>query len=517
MDPRLAVDKIDRARGDNNCAFNAFILGLLNSQVLDQLEQQFFHDGLDINQVLATFIKAASNKLSVENTWAAIRKKLLALSKDNQQTALADIMRELAADLAIEDQENMRRMTHSLTTAFDEFARKKIGIAEFAAPDDIYSRHPFILKKFARSFEALQQQLKHEQCDVTYHDRSRVLRFNWQLFIRLHELEVRDETEKLAYDALVKMIEAAIEAQIKNLMQWWEEDAGYYTFQEQMRRSGEWAGDPELFQLAKYFHVKLNFRRDGFTYCIHHENGALPIDGGLDNYQLTASDISQLVVRGVVDKPEGNATVLQLLPLNIVELKQRLALVPEYKKVSAFVKDHRDALKGQTVSADWSDECVDELRKRDVVSNNKFVVDAETARARIGEMNKKAKLQAAWVANRKHAPTITLVHHKEGHWDSTITINQSNKAKSKAGAVTGLIEETLNLCHKKQVIYNHDDWLALKVKATKDLKRHPKNKHVTYFFGATTMQVSKKMQEKLDEQLAMRMQQEEYEKYLKNK
>lgn len=360
------------AKGDGNCAFNAFILGLCQPDTLNQIERVFKSEKQNIEIALQRFIKKASEILEVTpENFVTLKNELLRLRQNEPeklQKKLAPILRNLACDLLLKDTTKQENLGVSLLSAYDGFINPGArGVVE----DDVFLVHPFIREKF--------QELK----DMTP---------------RLPESE-----EDLA------------------LTIWWRK-AGYTKFIAEMRRNAENSGDIELAPLAQYFRLSLQVtRQDRFTYQMYRDYGSLPATVVLDLNEKTREDLYN---RGIVDHPSNPEQ--KQLPLNLDRetLDRRLGAVPDHKTVLAYIESQPEQMKETPVPRTWSTECLDELKERGIICSAseahgtlKFNMNKEAARN--GCIALPAPVCAAILSHsrKEPLPEVLLVNDNAIHWD----------------------------------------------------------------------------------------------------
>lgn len=404
--------------GDGNCAFNAFALGLCNQDVLDKIENQLIKQNKDPNKVFQIFIAKMATVLKLEANWSIVKQALIELrhqDKEKLQRKLAPILREIAIDKALKDSRHSSETFPSLAGTFRNYVYEREGLFLAGESDDIYHRHKFIFSKFAELYEAY---LKNNFNDLHIKKHFEISKREYNKLARKKK-STREETRKLIqFDQ--KMDELIKPIQNKFLQPWWGKQ-GYCLFLHSMKKTGKWAGDLELKQLGHCFGVHVDIFRDGFTHRMHWAHGTILRHSHEYGYALQKTEVKQLVIRHVVDKPTNKKQKqFSLLPLAPAELSMRLAAVPEYEKVQVFIKTHKHDLKKQLVPHDWSNECVHELIQRDMVDKTKrcFIVQSVEAEKRIPALKCKEKLETVWRNSYQDSPVVTLSNAHAAHWSN---------------------------------------------------------------------------------------------------
>ncbi len=130
----------------NNCAFNAFLLGLCEPQVLNHLAIENPEQKLAaFIEMLKTALRYSLGKNLSEFTWEQLKEELIKYKKQHPKTCQEDLgphLRKLAIDLARKDAFYPDATWNVLSGAFDMFVQGR------ESGDDIFLRHPFIKQKF---------------------------------------------------------------------------------------------------------------------------------------------------------------------------------------------------------------------------------------------------------------------------------------------------------------------------------------------------------------------------------
>lgn len=427
----------ERAVGDGNCAFNAFILGLTQPHILNVLD----HHADTLNR----FVNAAAGVLGVNPIWAEVKNKIIALRAENKvalQKQIAPVMRALALSFAEKDAAHYLQTCEPFLSAYRDYAYDVLGIVHDGVADDVFSRHPFIQAQFE---EAILPAISSIADDKTIERRlERLKELRW--------LNERNQAEQEELRELEQQIEIYFEQARKYLLSWWEK-RGYRQFLNKMRQDGEWAGDLELSQLARYFHVDLNVQRADFIYPITFNNGVMPIRTVA--YDLTQEEIKTLADQEIIDRPQPKDTALRLLPVS---------------------------------------------------------------RERMVQVVKRPEIIAAWDKNYIEQPSIFLINEHGAHWDS-MSATCPEQSENAAAQVSQLEKDTLAMLQAGSICHDAKRWDMLLARAHAVGKLRSHSLFAKYYVDVDEpeLAVSKNMQESLDEELARKLQLEEYECYLKAK
>jgi hypothetical protein len=394
---------VENALGDGNCAFNAFILGFSQRDVLNRIESQLRKDGISPPDAkFKSFITKAAVALKTEATWDAVKRKIFDLrieDKKQLQEKLAPVMRELAIEQSKNDAKNVNEHDEPLKSAFQEYVleerRKALPDKTKDMDDDLRKA----IEESKKTFEAEQRNRKLLKDDI--YDK--------------HEF-IKEEFKKIAGSDLAKLTEKDIDAKQKTLLEWWhKKDGGYQQFLTSMQEPGKWAGDLELAQLANYFGVNLDAQLPGFTHHVHFDHGVLPVS-------IPQKD--ELIARGVLEHPLPSDKEMRIL-VSPREAQQRLDKVPDFDDVVVYIEEHSENLGTRPIfdTSKFSPECVAELQKRDVISFDSGVyrfaiANADKAYTLIDEIENKEDIITALDKKNKNLPTITLLHEGGNHWNN---------------------------------------------------------------------------------------------------
>lgn len=537
--------KAETTLGAGNCAFNAFILGLCRPEILSGIEIELSRHKLTPDIVFHDFIERASQALQTEKNWAAVRDKMLSLRRENKvllQQRLAQIMRDIAMERAEIDREHFERTRHSMMAAFHDFAYKFLSIETGRTKDDIYTEHTFIKRKFQELADKIPDALFSSPESDFDRDEYNQLKKPGSL------LPVQRERLK----HLELQLDFALGPIQHELQQWWETTpelssampgsnlSGYKKFLEGMQQDGQWAGDLELAELARYFSVNLDVSRPDYAapHHMHIDQGEIPVVSREYDYSLNAADISQLVSRGIVNKPldEEHPESLQLLPQDQSSVKASLEAVPELGKVIEFIQTYKDgeSLKKVLVPDEWGEACKAQLLKRNVINKvhyetglpgYEFVVSHADAVKRIGAVAHKEKIFLAWEQAHKESPTITLTNPYALHWENMLPEKELSLAQDHSLPGQEFYQQTLTRLATGEIKPDQEKWELLLQKAEEEDRQSSSaqpvvEQTVTYKLpperGLKSVKVTVTLQKDLDEELAKKLQAEEYAELLKS-
>ena len=407
----ISID-FEETKGDGNCAFNAFLLNLIRSEVLSYLlkeliKQKESHPLLpllrQISQEMLGYIPTDFNE------YEFLFAELIHLKNSDPerlQVKFAPLARHFAITLAAADPSHKINSLPAFLSASREYIYELAGIVANTAPmqaDDIYTVHEFIKKELNPLGNNFISELQREFTQTELEEYKRLCK----------TATIQDEKNKLS--AYQNRAEKVYEIFNQTSLDWWNA-SGYQEFLTQMQVNGVHAGCLELVPLAKAAQVNLEVKRFESTINLHVENGSMP-----RNEHLTADDLKELASRQVIFPAEDDATILNLLPNTTDELASRLEVVPEFPTVSSFIEPYLNDgsldLKTQTVPASFSADTVTELKNRDVVNaHGNFIVSAVDAHERSQAFT---KVNAATiVACHKVAPTLSLRNDTASHWSS---------------------------------------------------------------------------------------------------
>lgn len=366
----------EETEGDGNCAFNAFILGLSRQSVIDRLDAGFLHSGEDPNISMRDFINKTAKMLNISSSWATVKATLAKLRIENKillQKQLAPVLRQLAVNLEEGDYAFVERTMEPLLSAYSDFYKEHLGKEKKSChvEDDIFKRHLFIQQKFKELVNAHQEP----------------------------------------------------EAATAELKSWWKsqhtEQPGYRQFLQEMKKDGVWAGDLELFQLARYFHINLDVLREDFIHRIYMNSGKVP------RHYFDPDQIKQLITRQIINPPQPGDEDLYFLPMTEADVQQRLKAIAEFDEVAWFVLENH-CLKGMPVPVEWQ-SCLNQLSLRNIIHKEngqyKFVVNQDEALERIAEIAIYEKVLQTWRAFHYEAPTVMLLNPSATHWSNALPKN----------------------------------------------------------------------------------------------
>lgn len=505
-----------RAEGDGNCAFNSYSLSLCEPSVLDQIAARVIARGEKPDDVFKKFITdvATAFKLRGDANWESVKAKLLIERRQNPtqlQRKLAPILRELAVDLAEQDEENYKRTLQPIQSAFNNYLGGKLHLPWAKTSDDIFAMHSFITKKFAELYGS-------------YHPNTRWVE-------AIHNRINKKSSEQVASELAAKesmMLDA--------LKEWWRME-GYAHFLQEMRKSGKWAGDLELFQLSRYFNVNLDvYRGEALFSHIRIHYGEIPavelhaLNLGEDEeltHQMGAPVLrnaewlgKQLHTRGLGERTDTNDFLLYSSPTPDF-FTLRLDAVPGSERVLEIIADYErknpDAkLTSQVFAVDETNaNSIPELLARDVITHSdhgyKFTdITCATARERVCAIPEKDQLLIAFTTHYEEPPTLSLINNNAIHWNAGRIgpAAEMSVEKNKNG-----YKEMLAELRKQPIKYNETEHKELVTRAERISSRVKEKDAITYTLGDKEINVSKRTQMKLDEELAKKLQHEEQLQY----
>lgn len=610
---------LDKAIGDGNCGLNAFILGFCRESVFAELEalNRAPADGSMFVQRAAAIFNTQGNWSAVRKKILALRYSSNIQDRMNLQRLLAPIMRDIAIDQAKQDRAHLERTKQPLLSAFRDNVLVGLALRQETAgvPDDIYKPHPFIQSQFdilyiqlfggqsgtkieenaeldgviaasqhqllywweqpryMSTFRAyVQAKLCGKEGSYSHLDGQVRDKFNLlydQVLIdfgddaasyaSLKSSKIRNGEDNERLKNLDSILDAAVNSVQNELNNWfgnarqplalYSKESGYETFMQEMNHPGKWVGDLELAALAHYFQVNLEVVRPDYRHYMHIECGELPREN------LTADQIKQLADRGVINRPQNNGP-LTFLPMSHEMVEKRLSAVPE--AMNFIVSSHALDLLNTEVPGNFSNECMEQLIKRGVVSSrkieqaieieegkfeiialptHKFTVDVEEAVKRLSEITNKDVILSAWENNYINSPLVTLTNPRAVHWDNMLPANEVEATVLKAPNTATFLDLYSDIMLKLQthsIRSSSKNWsefktdiearaqaekenlatLADKTEDQKQLEKQLAEKKDYYFEKSDTPEeVTEYTQIKLDEELAKRLYEEEYEEY----
>ena len=372
----MFVEKYQRTRAipDGNCAFNAFIIGLCQPQVLDKIEKVMADEKKNIHLHLSLFIERASKALDVHpSQWSNLKTELVRLRHENPyglQKKLASIMRVLACDLLVDTLPKDDLVNERLLSAYYDFHYSTSG----SVADDVFIRHSFVHEKF----KAL----------------------------------------KLKYDLSHKN---SLNKAQTSLMKWWKV-SGCQQFIKAMRGPSVYAGDIELIRLGAYFRINLQaYVPNSNPHAMYTDFGCIPVD----HLPQQSKYKMELYHRLVVNRPNhGKPTPASLVFFaDRGELKRRMGPVVESDIVLSYLKNQRKKgveLKGQLVPDTWSAQVLKDLNDRNVITRKDngyvFILTVKEALCRIRSMPEHIISAILAYSKKEMLPSIVLQNAHE-HWD----------------------------------------------------------------------------------------------------
>lgn len=239
---------VAKALGDGNCAFNAFVLGLF-----EKIHQGIFdsEEAATTQNKILELIQEAYPEQPNESIWNWFKDHLKECNTENSlknlQEKFAPLMRQKVIYILENDEtkkKNYLELTLALLMAeFNKFLENKDD-----GQDDIFRKYKFIKEKFDEISKLRR---------IRYHKKNQILK-------------------------------------------WWNEN-GRNKFIEEMGKNGEWVGDLELKILAEYFGVDFDVVRNGKTWNLYHDCGALP-SGSFSEYKIKKFS-GYIIEGGPIDEP----------------------------------------------------------------------------------------------------------------------------------------------------------------------------------------------------------------------
>jgi hypothetical protein len=410
---------LEYAEGDGNCAFNAFILGLSESAVLDHLPNPDVRFQEFIQRVQAVaHPKLLPGITDKSLTWKKLRDLLIHHKSTNGvvlQTELAPIMRKFAVDMLRKNLDAYYETTSmplqdELESYFQIMKDRVAGRVSSKYPinhltpgmGDIFIRHPFVQEAFL---------------------------YLWDQYAKVE-------------NGLQKAKEAL-------LVKW--KLRGVTMFLDGMEKNAVLAGDLELAPLANYFGVNLDVdmgvRRGGVRALAiaNRLPESIRLDDNTD-FMLTRAVCLPLSSRGIIDIER------HLERCSPEDVEARLGVIPHYAEVAAYISSQKP-VKNAPVPASWPLECLLELRMRDIITRDRrFAADLsdvpadkkangkenrEAALGRIAAFPNAKAIAAAWKAVSA-TPRIRLANISAVHWNNIasriVPVNALNDASTSKGA-----------------------------------------------------------------------------------
>lgn len=407
--------------GDGNCAYNAFILGLCNEDVFNQIEANLVEDKLTAEEAFPVFIEKAALALGVAETWAAVRGEALRLRQQDSialQKKLAPVMRELSVDLLAEEtgKEYIQRALYRKNAAYKQYKQEKKH-----KPNLPHQENPFTPELQRQLVAAFDKFPKDSREDI----------FKRHPFIVAKFKELKDDAVASAKD------------KVRHLKKWWM-DSGFKGFQSEMKKNGNFAGDIELKQVVNYFrYIKWQVIAPRFDakrpVVLHAMKRELLIPN------LTYAKAQELAARAVsmgvgMEKDFDAHKPLSLLPVTKNQMVANLSAVPNHAEVKAYLEVNKPK-NGTPIPSEWKKipACEEQLELRGVIHRGKFNADCSVPATlkvmlqRIDEIPAKDEILAE-TKRRSNIKEIELTSANPNavHWSNVKVTSFASKDEFKA-------------------------------------------------------------------------------------
>jgi hypothetical protein len=319
---------VETAEGNGNCAFNAFVLGLVDPSVLNNLQPSAgaLADG-------GPFVVQASQalKLNAPYSWNTLKTYLLSdhsrVFRLYLQLKLSPLLREIAIGFIVaEPQQHLALTTPAIQAELDQYFNERTN----QEPDDISGN-------------------------------------------KIGDIFIRHPLIKAQFEVLYQSSLGNINAANVSLAQWWA-DKGHKEFLNRMAHpamnAGDvqlYAGDLELAPLGAFFgtSIRVHSQARKINTTIYHASNPLPLE--LVAYARDLTD------RGIAtnDLPPSWTD----LPLD--ELWARLNVVPQYDDLIAHIQNTKPMPKiGDELPLNLGMDCLEQLAARGIMNpRRQFVID----------------------------------------------------------------------------------------------------------------------------------------------
>ncbi|MHB1947781.1 MAG: hypothetical protein ACYCQI_06690 [Gammaproteobacteria bacterium] len=284
----------ESARGDGNCAFNAFILALTNKEVLDSIEE-FINKDPDApppDYAFFDFIRPVAEKFGIElknieskdenEKWNAIKDKLLeirAANSDRLQRELAPIIRNLAMDQVERNPiSNQIHLEGSLNALQDEF---KAYLEEWRRIQRETGASSLTDEKVFGELDKVKELIDTSRVGEIFYPHEFIQdQFNAALIMALISIgDIPYGFDPQEEDNII------LTSVLPSLADWWKKE-GHETFISEMRASAKsaadtrlYASDLELAPLARFFNIDLTVTHPRFGYnLLVNSHGKIPFD-----------------------------------------------------------------------------------------------------------------------------------------------------------------------------------------------------------------------------------------------
>jgi hypothetical protein len=379
---------VENAKGDGNCAFNAFVLGLVDPSVLNNLQPSAVAIADD-----GPFVAEASQalRLKAPYSWNTLKAYLLSDETPpfrlNLQEKLSPLLRQIAIGFIVAAPQQHLAMTtppilaeldqyfiERINQEFDDISANRVG--------DVFIRHSFIKNKF----EEL------HQLTSGYINAAHILLTKWWA----------DEGHT---EFLNKMAHPAMNAGDTHL----------------------YAGDLELAPLGAFFgtNIRVHSQARKIHTTIYSASNLLPLE--------LVTHARALTDRGIAtnDIPP----IWTDLPLD--QLTARLNVVPQFDELIAHIRTAKPMPKiGDALPPNFDMDCLAELGARGIINMSGRLAIDPTGEAFVKRLIQfPAKDLVIQKATYRPAPVVNLQNQNAAHWNNLRPAAPAAAAKLKpAGA-----------------------------------------------------------------------------------
>jgi hypothetical protein len=220
-----------------------------------------------------------------------------------------------------------------------------------------------------------------------------------------------------------------------HLLAKWKEK-GMKMFLDSMNGDSVYAGDLELAPLAKYFGINLDvdmgMRGNHSVTRLNRLPASIRLDDGSE-YKLERSVCLKLSSRGIIDVERT------LEPISHESVDQRLNAIPNHAIVVDYINTNKP-VKYAPVPAEWSPECLHQLRQRGIITTRQQVAvfasdlsdepadkktngkeNRDETLSRIAAFPNAKEIAAAWKAVPV-IPKMRLKNSSAVHWNNIVAI-----------------------------------------------------------------------------------------------
>jgi hypothetical protein len=366
---------VEIAKGDGNCAFNAFVLGLVDPSVLNNLQPSAEAVADD-----SFFVINASQALGLETvSWNDLKAHLLSDTTPqfrlHLQKVLAPLLREIAIGFIVaEPQEHLARTKSAIQAELEKYFIERItqvpGAVNTRNIGDIFIRHRFIQIKFEELYQASPD----------------------------------------------------IDAAQAELGDWWATPEGQATFLNDMAHPAMNAGDTELYAgdlelapLGAYFGASVSVHSEarGINKTIYHASSPLPLLLIADE-----RDGRALADLGITTNDSNRSWT----DLSLDDLTARLNAVPQFDELMAYIQNTKPMPKiGDVLPPTFGMDCLVQLGVRGILnSGGRLTIDPAGVSFvnRVVEFATKDRVIQAWTDTYRPAPVVALQNEVAAHWNN---------------------------------------------------------------------------------------------------